>query len=144
MQLSLKQNKTDWKFIKLFRPKFDNQFFVYLCFLYNLQMWNCFCFDLQHWQNNFRFTKCTRNVNQQRNGLIKESMDLQGNKCLPKAIAAWRSLLFCQNLVGNCPLCPITIYVPNLLWILLTVRVKIISGIWFVHLPCRPIWPKAR
>ena len=25
-----------------------------------------FCFDLQNWQNNFRFTICTKHVNQQR------------------------------------------------------------------------------
>ena len=59
-------------------PKLDNQLFVDLHVLYKLRMWNCFCFDMQNWQNNHvgTYITCTKNVNKQRLGLIEEIMDL--------------------------------------------------------------------
>ena len=55
------------------KSKFDDQLFADFRVLYQLQTWNCFCFDLQSWQNNFGFTTWTKHVNQQR---IEEISDL--------------------------------------------------------------------
>ena len=63
--LSAKRNRP---IVFSIKPKFDYQFFVDLCVLLKSRMWNCvlFWFDLQNWQNNFRFKTCTKYVNEQR------------------------------------------------------------------------------
>ena len=58
------------------KPKFDDQFIDDLRILYKLRTWNCF--DLQTWQNNFRFATPTQHVNLQKNqssnfGLIERN-----------------------------------------------------------------------
>ena len=50
------------------KPKFDNEFltcfFLHFTFTTRTELWmyNCFCFDLHNWQNNFNFSTCTKHV----------------------------------------------------------------------------------
>ena len=58
----------DRSIVSSIKPKFDNRFFVDLRVLFKSGTWNCFCFDLQNWQNNFRFATCTKHRNRKRIG----------------------------------------------------------------------------
>ena len=62
--VQLKEYKTDPYL------KFNGPLFLYLRVLYKLRTWNCFCFDLQNWWNNFMSPICTKHVNQQRIGQL--------------------------------------------------------------------------
>ena len=52
--------------IRILSTDLDDWFFVDLYVLCKSQTWNCLCFDLQNWKNNFRFATLTKYVNQEK------------------------------------------------------------------------------